>query len=311
MIFIEALLDVITSENRSHAKAAQKAIDIIFSVAQKFYGDKIKAASLPVFEELALRFYACCFHKEWYFKAGGCLGISHLVSLLPSEWTRTHQLPFLKGLLQTLQDIPHSVSLSTLEDASQIFANVISTCNARNASVEQEEVLRDVISFLASNLLNITKGVRSTVQSALKTLAEITGDEVSELLAPFSEQFIRKPLFEFPLKIHPVTKQTAILETVAFCLQLRPPLLKLSPPLLDLIQQALALSDTEDDNQARVTNSPIVHMEGVPSSIPGAQAQRLSNLVEFQVAALEVFAATASADEIVSYSRAMTPRLTL
>jgi transformation/transcription domain-associated protein len=302
MIFIEALLDVSVSENRTHAKAAQKAIDIIFSVAQKFYGDKVKAASLPVFEELALRFYACCFHKEWYFKAGGCLGISHLVSLMPIEWTRVHQLPFLKGLVQTLQDIPHAVSLSTLEDASQTFASVITSCNARNASAEQEDVLREVVSFLASNLLNTTKAVRTAVQSALRALAEITGDEVSELLAPFTEQYIRKPVFEFSLKTHPVGKQTAILETLAFCLQLRPPLLRLSHELLELIEEAIVLFDTEDDNQARVTNAPTVHMEGVTTSIPGAGAQLLSHLVEFKIAALEVFAATASSwsDEIVS-----------
>jgi transformation/transcription domain-associated protein len=302
MIFIEALLDVITSENRSHAKAAQKAIDILFNVAQKFYGDKNKAASLPVFEELALRFYACCFHKEWYFKAGGCLGISHLVSLMPIEWTRTHQLPFLKGLLQTLQDVPHAVSLSTLDDAAQIFANIIRSCNARHQTVseEHEKVVQEVVEFLASHLLNTTKAVRNTVHSALRSLAEITGDEVSELLAPFTESCIRQPSLDFPLKSHSIIKQTAILETVAFCLQLRPPLLKFSPQLLGLIQEALALVDPEDDNHVRVMNSPIIHMEGVPTSNPGASAQRLSQLVELKISALEIFAA-AIASEDVSY----------
>jgi transformation/transcription domain-associated protein len=153
--FVDAIMDVITSENRSHAKGAQHALDILIDVSLKVNGgDKVlfhsqfnfsfslllllclwtllaflfdlcilcfplflkcdtriyiyiqeRASSLPVFDDLAERVYHCCFHKEWYFKAGGCCGITHLINHLSVSWVKKHQLEFIEALLYIIKVI--------------------------------------------------------------------------------------------------------------------------------------------------------------------------------------------------------------
>jgi hypothetical protein len=50
MKFIDALMDVIASENRAHAKGAQRALDILVDVAVKIHdGDKVFVFSFLFF----------------------------------------------------------------------------------------------------------------------------------------------------------------------------------------------------------------------------------------------------------------------
>lgn len=153
-------MDVIASENRAHAKGAQRALDILVDVAVKVHnGDKVfvfsfliiklqedisciqwsksipfnlsfqeqndqltkiisclfilinclfgfeqeKASALPVFDDLAERIYHCCFHKEWFIKAGGCCGISHLMHRLSITWIKRHYFEFIEALFYLLK----------------------------------------------------------------------------------------------------------------------------------------------------------------------------------------------------------------
>jgi hypothetical protein len=62
-----------------------------------------KASALPVFDDIAERIYHCCFHKEWFIKAGGCCGISHLMHRLSITWIRRHYFEFIEALFYLLK----------------------------------------------------------------------------------------------------------------------------------------------------------------------------------------------------------------
>jgi hypothetical protein len=221
-VFVDAIIGVIALESGVHALAAQIAISIIYSVAQFFYGNEGRAASLPIFEELALRFCALL-HHDPATKLGGYLGISRLVRLMPDDWLYEHRLPFLRGLLQALQEVP-----GIYDEALPTFATMLNLCKSPDDT--------SVLSLLASSLLHLSKAVRKAVYLAFELLAQFSLKSISELLAPFLEQ-IRNPIFEGMLKTQPTEKQMAIMDTVRFFLQHR---IKISN-IVELIEEVLVL----------------------------------------------------------------------
>lgn len=83
--------------------------------------------------------------------------------------------------------------------------------------------LDEALSLLASQLLTSSPAVRKNVQAALELLAELTGNEVTELLEK-QRDVIFGPIFAQPLKKNSIKVQTGYLEALTFCLNLRPPL---------------------------------------------------------------------------------------
>ncbi len=68
-------------------------------------------AASDCFGEVAKRLAHCCYRQEWYFKSGGCTGISHLTSKLPVHWLRKQQVIFVKALLFILKVFILSICL--------------------------------------------------------------------------------------------------------------------------------------------------------------------------------------------------------
>jgi len=183
-------------------------------------------------------------------KFKGCFGISLLCSKidLGTKWMLDHELEFVKSLLYVLKDTSPEMSSNNIDDATKTLSHVLKVCNRDNDEGQDRQAeFKNLILLLVSELPNSNGEVRKTVQSSLQLLADLTGNEVTELLAPVQENLL-KPIFAKPLRTLPFSMQIGHIDTVTYCLSLRPPLLQFNDDLTRLIDEAQALADAEDQS---------------------------------------------------------------
>lgn len=113
--------------------------------------------------------------------------------------------------------------------------------NRLQASVSQS------VTVLVAELSCPNATVREVVQSSFQLIADARGVDVTELLLPYRDRFL-PPIFTKPLRALPFSMQIGHIDAVTFCLGLRPPLIGWSEELLRMLQEVLALAETDDHN---------------------------------------------------------------
>ncbi len=84
------------------------------------------------------------------------------------------------------------------------------------------------------------------MQQLLEQLAELTAEQVTELLQPYKDLLLA-PIFQAKsLRSLSLPMQIGQLDALTFCLGLRPPLLTFTPLLLNMLQEALAIAESEE-----------------------------------------------------------------
>jgi len=172
-----------------------------------------------------------------------------------------HELVFVKSLLYVLKDTSPEMSSNNIDDATKTLSHVLKVCNRDNDEGQDRQVeFKNLILLLVSELPNSNSEVRKTVQSSLQLLADLTGNEVTDLLSPVQDNLL-KPIFQKPLRTLPFAMQIGHIDAVTYCLSLRPPLLQFNKDLYTLITETQAIADAEDqsligrDLQHRTTNA--------------------------------------------------------
>lgn len=255
-ILVDAIVKVISSEDAKLRTRAEESVQLCFDIAVKVLGSKEYVWQLPIFRVFASQFGSCCYKQEWFSKRGGCLGISIISSQLDmgTKWMREHELDFIRSLLFVLKDAsPEMANVNTVE-ATQTLSHVLKVCNRPedDESQEAQQKFQNLIALLLSELSNSNSAVRETIQSSFQLLADLTGNEVTELLAPVRERLVA-PIFAKPLRALPFAMQIGHIDAITYCLTLRPPFLDFNDELIRLLHEALALADAED--QALVSRS--------------------------------------------------------
>lgn len=277
--FIDAIVEMITSESRERRQLAEKAIGLFYRNCITVMGDERAINELPVLHTMASRFCSCCYRQEWYHRTGGCLGIAIFATKLQlgPKWMLAHQLEFVKALLYVLKDRSPDMAMGSVEDATQTLSHVLKVCNR----VQPGDVLQDrrakfhsLISLLISELSDSSGAVRDTIQAALQLLGDLTGSEVTELLSPVKQTLLQR-IFAKPLRALPFSMQIGHIDAITFCLSLRPPLLAFGDELMRLIQEALALADAED--QALISKT--------------SQTKNMNSLVNLRVVCIKLLSA--------------------
>ncbi|KAI9276344.1 FAT domain-containing protein [Sporodiniella umbellata] len=246
-ILVEAIVEAISSSQIQLRKRGEEALQACFNVATAVL--KTKVDHLPIFRVFASHFCSSCYKPEWYKKRGGCLGISFMTSQLDlgTKWMREHELDFIRSLLFVLKDAAPEMANINTEEATQTLSHVLKVCNGPEdgESVEAQQKFQNLIALLLSELSNSNSVVRETIQSSLQLLADLTGNEVTELLAPVRERLVA-PIFAKPLRALPFAMQIGHIDAITYCLTLRPPFLEFNDELTRLLHEALALADAED-----------------------------------------------------------------
>ncbi|XLR64513.1 hypothetical protein S83_015185 [Arachis hypogaea] len=276
LIFLDALVDVLADENRLHAKAALSALNVfaetLVFLARSKHTDFIisrgpgtpmivsspsmnpvysppPSVRVPVFEQLLPRLLHCCYGLTWQAQMGGVMGLGALVGKVTVETLCIFQVRIVRGLIYVLKKLP-IYATKEQEETSQVLTQVLRVVN--NADEANSEARRQsfqgVVDFLAQELFNHNASVivRKNVQSCLALLASRTGSEVSELLEPLYQPLLQ-PLIMRPLKLKTVDQQVGTVTALNFCLALRPPLLKLTPELVNFLQDALQIAESDDN----------------------------------------------------------------
>ncbi|KAG1055750.1 hypothetical protein G6F43_002312 [Rhizopus delemar] len=248
-ILVDAIVEVMSSENAKLRERAEESLQLCFDIAVKILGGKEHVWKLPIFRVLASQFSSYCYKQEWYYKKGGCLGISIISSQLDmgTRWMREHEVDFIRALLFVLKDAsPEMANVNTAE-ATQTLAHVLKVCNRPDddESQESQQKFQNLIALLLSELSNSNSTVRETIQSSFQLLADLTGNEVTELLAPVRERLVA-PIFAKPLRALPFAMQIGHIDAITYCLTLRPPFLEFNDELIRLLHEVLALADAED-----------------------------------------------------------------
>ncbi|KAI8880605.1 hypothetical protein K501DRAFT_224440 [Backusella circina FSU 941] len=248
-LLVEAIVQVMSSEHAHLRKRGEEALETCFNIAVTILGSKSYINQLPIFRVFASQFGSCCYKQEWFKKRGGCLGISIMTSQLDmgTQWMREHELDFIRSLLFVLKDASPEMANVNTEEATQTLSHVLKVCNGPEdgESPEAQQKFQNLITLLLSELSNSNSVVRETIQSSFQLLADLTGNEVTELLTPVRERLVA-PIFAKPLRALPFAMQIGHIDAITYCLTLRPPFLEFNDELTRLLHEALALADAED-----------------------------------------------------------------
>ncbi|XP_058091042.1 uncharacterized protein LOC131237348 isoform X3 [Magnolia sinica] len=276
LIFLDALVDVLADENRLHAKAALNALNVfaetlLFLARSKHTGvltsrggpgtpmmvsspsmnpvySPPPGVRIPVFEQLLPRLLHCCYGSTWQAQIGGVMGLGALVGKVTVETLCIFQVKIVRGLVYVLKRLPLHASKEQ-EETNQVLTQVLRVVNNVDEanSEPRRQSFQGVVEFLATELFNSNASmiVRKNVQSCLGLLASRTGSEVSELLEPLYQPLLQ-PLIMRSLRSKNVEQQVGTVMALNFCLALRPPLLKLSPELVNFLQEALQIAEADE-----------------------------------------------------------------
>ncbi|PHT91150.1 hypothetical protein T459_06263 [Capsicum annuum] len=276
LIFLDAVVDVLADENRLHAKAALNALNVfsetLLFLARSKHSDVLisrggpatpmmvsspsmspvysppPSVRVPVFEQLLPRLLHCCFGCTWQSQMGGVMGLGALVGKVTVETLCAFQVRIVRGLVFVLKRLP-VYATKEQEETSQVLTQVLRVVNNVDEanSEARRQSFQGVVEYFASELFNpnVSINVRKIVQSCLALLASRTGSEVSELLEPLYQPLLQ-PLILRPLRSKTVDQQVGTVTALNFCLALRPPLLKLTQELINFLQEALQIAETDE-----------------------------------------------------------------
>ncbi|KAL0350433.1 UNVERIFIED_CONTAM: Transformation/transcription domain-associated protein [Sesamum radiatum] len=276
LIFLDALVEILADENRFHAKAALNALntfsETLLFLAKSKHSDILMSRGGPstpmivsspsmspvyspppsvrvaCFEQLLPRLLHCCYGSTWQAQMGGVMGLGALIGKVTVEVLCLFQVRIVRALVYVLKRLP-TYATKEQEETSQVLTQVLRVVNNVDEanSEARRQSFQGVVEYLASELFNANSSinVRKIVQSCLALLASRTGSEVSELLEPL-HQTLLQPLIMRPLRSKTVDQQVGTVTALNFCLALRPPLLKLTPELINFLQEALQIAEADE-----------------------------------------------------------------
>ncbi|KAI8897674.1 hypothetical protein BC833DRAFT_539959 [Globomyces pollinis-pini] len=261
--FLTSLVNALANEIRQIRDLGEKIILQFHSSCKILLGD-CETEKIAAFQVLTYSFSSYCYQKEWYKKAGGCLGLAVMTEKLDfsAEWMIGHQIEFTKSMLFVLKDMAANVSLFNISSAAKTLTNILRNCNKlENQKLPIfEKTFTDLVASIIPELSNANLTVRNTVKGVMELLAELTGRSVTDILTPV-KHFLLNPIFAKPLRALPFALQMGYIDAITYCLTLTPSLASYTEELTRLVQEALALADAEDqsllnkDNQYRMALS--------------------------------------------------------
>ncbi|XP_020879904.1 uncharacterized protein LOC110228095 [Arabidopsis lyrata subsp. lyrata] len=256
LILLDALVDMLADENRVHSKAAlnvfsetlsihthvkhadvliarggHNASVIVSSPSTNSVYSSHPSVRITAFEQLLHGSYG----STWQAQVGGVMGVGKV----NVESLCYFQVKIMRGLVEVLAPVYAS---KELKERSQVLMQILASHVVNNVDEANSEARRksfqDVIEYLATWLLN-----RNAYIAAV--LASQTGSEVTELLEP-SYQLLLQPLILCPLRCTTVEQQVGTFAALIFCVASKPPLLKVTPELVNFLQEALQIDEADE-----------------------------------------------------------------
>ncbi|KAI9818249.1 MAG: hypothetical protein M1832_004465 [Thelocarpon impressellum] len=247
----DAIVGSLSSALPAVREAAEKVLATIHESAGIIFGTADRADRLPFFLHLAKTFCHSCHEEEWFAKAGGSLGI-HLFTTkidIGDAWMADRQIEFVRALIYVIKDMPHDLPASTRIQAQDTLEVLLRRCNKNVSKVDitsPASRLSNLCGFLIYELAHMNRHVREAAQKSFAIIAEVTGAEIYELMAPVKDRLL-SPIYNKPLRALPFATQIGCIDAITFCLGLQHDLVEFSGQLDRLLMESLALADADDE----------------------------------------------------------------
>ena len=257
-VLAEAIVECLASDQPAVREAAEDAIKNVYDAATAIFGSTQGAEKLQFLGHLAKVFCHNCYAEEWYMKAGGSLGISIIATKfdLGDSWVMDRQVDFVRALIYVINDLPQDLPASPRIKAQTTLELLLRRCNKSSSKEDIKDHhsrLFNLCGFLVYELTHMNKHVREAAQKAFAIIADVTGAEVHELLAPVKDRLLQ-PIYNKPLRALPFAIQIGYIEAVTFCLGLQHDIVEFNDQLNRLLMETLALADADDESLAAKPN---------------------------------------------------------
>lgn len=249
-VILSVIVYALSHYNENVKEAGCEAIHYIFESCVTVFGSTNEIHRFPMFRSIFGKLSHTCFEVEYYRKAGACLGIKTLLQDLglPILWIAPRHIEFIRTMFFVLKDTSNDYPCSVRDNASELCYYVLRECN-KDISPEQiaGKQFQQLTGFLTYGLGNANPVVRETSKKSLQILAEVSAQELHEIIKPVSAPLLTS-IFGKPLRALPFPMQIGHIDAISFCLGLKDTFLEFNEELMRLLSEALALVDAEDES---------------------------------------------------------------
>ena len=264
LVLVDALASIMGHEEKELCKPGHLAMVLVLDTATTITGSRERACRLPLMDYLAERMCALCYQRAWYAKLGGCIAIKFLFERMDLRWVLERQFNFLKALLFVMMDLTGEVSSGAVDMAKSNLERMLRHCArpletadmedaaATDLAAAQEKSIYDVTHELVRQVTSPNKYVREQAIASLRTLAELTGRSVTDVMSPHKDVLADMiPPKKHLLRHQPVNAQIGLMDGNTFCTTLSPRLFTIDLKVMEhkvFFTELLALCEQDDAN---------------------------------------------------------------
>lgn len=253
-VIADAIADSLSSDQADVRDVALNAMDVMWKSAATIFGSEERVERLPFFLSLTRSFIHHCFEEEWFSKSGGTAGIDYIVNKLnfSAAWLKDRQLELIRALFFVMKDMPQDLPANVRVQAKQVLQDIIQKCNEGASSADigtANTMLHSVSNRLVGEVSHMNRHVREAAQEGLRTLADVVGVKLWEVVKPVKE-LVLQPIFNKPLRALPFPVQIGYIDALNFCLDMENEILPFEDRLNRSLMETLALADAEDESLA-------------------------------------------------------------
>jgi transformation/transcription domain-associated protein len=202
----------------------------------------------------------CCYEVSCCSKLGGLSGIACLLQVTQPMWIRKNELQILHACMFAIKDRPVEIAFKIDELCLNNLMNLLDCCHGiRSAKAGEISMKVDcidsdstvrlemLINCLMVELATPNVDARNCVKSILNVIADCESPGVHALLNKLSLKF-QDIILSKSLAALPPVKQVAILDALTFCLEASPPWIAIDSKVMQIINEAVSLTESEDPN---------------------------------------------------------------
>ncbi|KAF8309342.1 hypothetical protein DL93DRAFT_2085770 [Clavulina sp. PMI_390] len=236
--------------------------------------------TLSVVHLMITSFMALCWEDATARKMAGFHGLTIFFSPdISAPWMQERYIDIMKCLVAILKDTPPD-TVKGIDEISKLLHQALrcyydgipkpaATESGAIQIAQLPTAFQLLIRLLVVELPHPNTLLREAIREGIRIIAELVGQTVVETLTPLREVLV-VPIYAKPLRALPLVRQTAHVDTIAYALTLRPPLIPVSEELWRMLNEALAVADTTDEN--------IMPNQRRNSSVQRSEKEAITNL---------------------------------
>lgn len=322
-LLCDIILEYITCPNEKQSSFGWTIIFSLYDQYCLYIPDREVQYEMKIFFFVADKAISACFRTNTMQRIAACRMISKLCDLdLSIRFYWHHEIRLIRGVLYVMKSLPAGSNTRYSEELTTVVYKVLRLANRLDENMiqtdefmaQRRQYFDQVMLALVTELSNPNSIVRDAVKASFQLLSDIQGCEVTDLLIPLKAR-VCGPIFSKPLRALPLHVQVGYIDAITYCFSLRPPLLEINDELIRLINEALAVIESEDQaltsrsnqlyNSTNLVNLRSVCIKLLSTCLSGAEFQQ-QKLHPLRNQIVSVFFKTlyARQPELVEVSRA-------